>query len=132
MPLELVGGSDDDLPALGSDRHHEARLPGTARQPPPGLDLAAYRVIHEALTNVLKHAPGARATVAIRYRPGGIDVEVLSAARRPATGELTRGQGLHGMAERVALYDGRFEAGWVDDAFRVSARFPVDEPRADA
>jgi signal transduction histidine kinase len=105
---------------------------GTARQPSPGLDLAAYRVVQEALTNVLKHAPGARATVAIRYRPGGIDLEVLSAARRPATGELTRGQGLHGMAERVALYDGRFEAGWVDDAFRVSARFPVDEPRADA
>jgi signal transduction histidine kinase len=108
---------------------------GAAQRPPAGLDLAAYRVIQEALTNVVKHAPGALATVTIRYRPSGIDVEVFCAAQRPAAGEPASGQGLRGMAERVALYDGRFEAGWVDDGFRVNARFPVDEPeptRADA
>jgi signal transduction histidine kinase len=104
-------------------------IEGAARQLPAGLDLAAYRVIQEALTNVMKHAPGARATVRIRYLPSGIDVEVFSVAQRPADGEPTSGgQGLRGMAERVALYDGRFEAGWVDDGFRVNARFPVDEP----
>jgi len=100
---------------------------GAVRRPPPGLDLAAYRVVQEALTNVVKHAPGARTTVVIRYLPSGIELEVRSAARRPAE-ELTPGQGLRGMAERVALYDGRFEAGWVDDGFRVSARLPVDDP----
>ena len=112
-------------------------IEGAARQPPAGLDLAAYRVIQESLTNVVKHAPGAGATVTIRYRPSGIDVEVLNAGGRPPDGEPTRGQGLRGMAERVALYDGQFEAGWVDDGYRVNARFPFDfdeaEPtRADA
>jgi signal transduction histidine kinase len=104
-------------------------IEGAARRPSVGLDLAAYRVIQEALTNVVKHAPGARAAVTIGYRPGDIDVEVRSTGRRPVdAGEPTPGQGLRGMAERVALYDGRFEAGWVDDGFRVGARFPVDEP----
>jgi signal transduction histidine kinase len=112
---------------------------GAAAGPlPAGLDLAAYRVIQEALTNVVKHAPGARATLAIRHRPDGVEVEVRSAGRGPAGGpgdEPVPGQGLRGMAERVALYDGRFEAGWVDGGFRVSARFPLDAPqptRADA
>jgi signal transduction histidine kinase len=109
---------------------------GAARPLPVGLELAAYRVIQEALTNVVKHAPGAGATVVVRHRPGGVEVEVNSAGRAPgAGGEPPRGQGLRGMAERVALYDGSFEAGWVEEGFRVSARFPVGTPeptRADA
>lgn len=108
---------------------------GVARRPAAGLDLAAYRVIQEALTNVVKHAPGSAATVVVRYRPDGIDVEVSNAGLRPVAGEPAPGQGLRGMAERVALYDGRFEAGWVGEGFRVSARFPVSDPeptRADA
>lgn len=98
---------------------------GTVRQPPPGLDLAAYRVIQEALTNVVKHAPGTRATVTIRYQPDGVDVSVVNAGT--LGDDPTPGQGLRGMAERVALYDGHFEAGWGADGFRVSARFPVDK-----
>ena len=59
---------------------------GPVRPPLPGLDLAAYRVIQEALPNVVKHAPEARTAVAVRYRPGGLDVAVLSAGSRPADG----------------------------------------------
>lgn len=102
-------------------------IEGAARRPAAGLDLAIYRVIQEALTNVVKHAPGAAAKVAIRYLPDDIDVEVFNAGHRPGAGEPPPGQGLRGMAERVALYDGRFGAGWVDDGFRVSVRFPVSD-----
>jgi signal transduction histidine kinase len=89
---------------------------------PAGLDLAAYRVIQEALTNVVKHAPGARAQVTIRHLRGSLEIEVRNPGR-PAD-PVTHGQGLRGMAERVALYDGRFDAGPDRDGFRVSARFP--------
>jgi signal transduction histidine kinase len=96
---------------------------GPVRQLPAGLDLAAYRVVQEALTNVVKHAPGARASVVIRYRPEWMEIEVRNAGRRPA-GAVTPGQGLRGMAERVALYDGRLEIAGDEDGFRVAARFP--------
>jgi signal transduction histidine kinase len=109
---------------------------GPARDVPAGLGLAAYRVVQEALTNVVKHARGARTSVAIRYRPDAVEVEVRSAGRPPTgepaprgqglRGQGLRGQGLRGMAERVALYDGRFEAGWTADGFRVWAYFPVE------
>jgi signal transduction histidine kinase len=97
----------------------EGRVP----QLPPGLDLAAYRVVQEALTNVVKHAPGARASVVIRYQPEWIEIEVRNAGRLPA-GTVAPGQGLRGMAERVALYDGRLEIAGEERSFRVAARFP--------
>jgi signal transduction histidine kinase len=97
---------------------------GTSRPLPAGLDLAAYRVVQEALTNVVKHAPGARAQVTIRHRPDSLEIEVRNPGR-PA-GPIAPGQGLHGMAERVALYDGQFDAGPDGDGFRVSARFPLE------
>jgi signal transduction histidine kinase len=104
---------------------------GPVRPPLPGLDLAAYRVIQEALTNVVKHAPGARAAVTVRYRPDGLDVTVSNAGGpAPDGAEPPPGQGLRGMAERVALYDGRLETGRVADGFRVAASFPVEEPVA--
>jgi signal transduction histidine kinase len=98
---------------------------GTGRPLPAGLDLAAYRVVQEALTNVAKHAPGARASVTVRRRPDALEIEVRNAGR--VMGAVVPGQGLRGMAERVALYDGRFEAGGGEDGFLVSARFPVAE-----
>lgn len=97
----------------------EGRVP----QLPAGLDLAAYRVVQEALTNVVKHAPGARASVVIRYQPEWLEIEVRNAGR-PPTGTLAPGQGLRGMAERVALYDGRLEIAGEERSFRVAARFP--------
>lgn len=96
---------------------------GVARRLPAGLDLAAYRVIQEALTNVVKHAAGARASVTIRYQPEWIEVEVRNAGHRPSE-PLTPGLGLRGMAERVALYGGQLDIGADGHEFRVKARFP--------
>src|SRR5690606_30134002 len=98
---------------------------GTGPALPAGLDLAAYRIIQEALTNVVKHAPGARASVAVRRPPGELTIEVRNPASVP--GPIVPGQGLRGMAERVALYDGRFRAGPHAGGFRVYARFPVGD-----
>jgi signal transduction histidine kinase len=98
---------------------------------PPILDQAAYRIIQEALTNVLKHAgPGASATVSLRYDRMSIELEVVDDG--PGTignvGVGTR-RGLIGMRERVELFGGRFSAGPIDEGgFRVFARLPLGSP----
>lgn len=101
---------------------------GVAPDLPPGLDLAVYRVVQEALTNVVKHAPSTNATVVVGHTPGALRVEVRNATPDPIT-HVEPGQGLRGMAERVALYDGVLDTGADGSTFRVSARFPVgDQP----
>jgi signal transduction histidine kinase len=97
---------------------------GEVRALPPGLDLAAYRVVQEALTNVVKHAPATRASVTVSYQPDALLLEIHNAG--PVPGPVQPGQGIRGMAERVALYDGRLDAGPRPDGFRVSASFPLD------
>ncbi|WP_112468712.1 sensor histidine kinase [Streptomyces triticisoli] len=95
------------------------RVEGTPRPLPPGIELCAYRVVQESLTNVLKHAPGAEAVVELRYEPGGLLVtvtddgggagragEVIS-DRNPPRG----GHGLMGMHERAKLYGGSLTVG---------------------
>lgn len=124
-----------DLPQL-VDQVAEAGVPvtltteGEARGLPAGLDLAAYRVVQEALTNVAKHAPGARATVTIRRADDALEIEVRNRGR--VATPIRPGQGMRGMAERVALYEGRFDAGPCTDGFRVTARFPMAAPEAGA
>jgi signal transduction histidine kinase len=104
---------------------------GEARPLPPGLDLAAYRVVQEALTNVVKHAPAARASVTVSYLPDALHLEIHNAGPVPA-GPVVPGQGMRGMGERVALYDGQLDAGPRPDGFRVHARFPLETPEAGA
>jgi signal transduction histidine kinase len=90
---------------------------------PPGIDLCAYRIVQEALTNSLKHAGPARASVAVRYAPRTLELEVRdTGAGAPAGGG---GHGLVGMRERVALYGGELEAGPCDGGFGVRARLPL-------
>ncbi|WBB67262.1 histidine kinase [Micromonospora sp. WMMD812] len=93
---------------------------------PSEVDLAAYRIVQEALTNVIRHAgvPGCRITV--EQRPDELTVEVVDDGRGgPVGGE---GHGIVGMRERVALLDGRFHAGpRPDGGFRVAARLPLAE-----
>ncbi|HSC91886.1 MAG TPA: sensor histidine kinase [Gaiellaceae bacterium] len=91
-----------------------------------GLDLSAYRVVQEALTNVIKHAGPARATVVVRYEPDAIALEIANDGRGNGEGEGAR-QGLAGMRERVAFYGGTLEAGSVDGGrgYAVRARIPV-------
>jgi signal transduction histidine kinase len=92
---------------------------------PPGVDLAAYRIVQEALTNALKHAGTAHATVAIGYEAGAIALTVIdNGAGANANGNS--GHGLLGMRERVVLYGGTLETGaGADGGFRVHAVLPV-------
>jgi signal transduction histidine kinase len=107
---------------------------------PPGIDLSAYRIIQEALTNVIKHAHCPAADVLISYRPGSLTVEVTDHGRRipagqghgvPArqpSGRNGGGHGIIGMRERVAVFGGDFTAGpGPDGGFGVRARFPIPE-----
>jgi signal transduction histidine kinase len=104
----------DDLPTLVA-QVRDAGLPvelhveGERLELPVGLELSAYRIVQEALTNALKHANGAQATVRVRYDRDALELEIVDdgAGAQPAT---SSGHGLVGMRERVALYGGRFEA----------------------
>ena len=104
-------------------------IDGEARALPAGIDLAAYRILQEALTNVRKYAPGSRADVRIRYGSEDIEIEVRNDAANsgaePASAE-EGGYGLIGMRERVALYGGALETGPLPEGgFRVKARLPL-------
>jgi signal transduction histidine kinase len=91
---------------------------------PPGLDLAAYRVVQEALTNVVKHVGPTRVRVSLEHRPDALVIEVVDdGPSRPAT--LPGGHGLLGMSERVSLYGGTLLAEPHGEGFRVLARLPV-------
>ena len=96
---------------------------------PSGLDLAVYRVVQEALTNVAKHAPGAATSLAVRLRDGEVVVTVTNAAgAAPVHAPVGAGQGLVGMRQRVELYGGSLFAGPTDDgAFAVTATFLLDD-----
>jgi signal transduction histidine kinase len=133
---------DEDLaPAPGLDaltslaaRVRDAGLPvdlvvrGARPAVPAGVDLAAYRIAQEALTNVLKHAGRAQASVVVEYHDDSVHLEVLDDGRGAAGGRLRHGgttgsgQGLAGMRERAALYDGEVDAGpRPGGGFRVAA-----------
>lgn len=102
----------------------EVEIRGTPRDLPAGVDLSAYRILQEALTNVLKHAGEARARVVVAYAPNAIELEVVDDGRAQAHGH---GHGLVGMRERVMLYGGTLEAGPGEDrGYRVRARLPLD------
>jgi signal transduction histidine kinase len=94
---------------------------GTPRDLPPGIDVALYRLAQEALTNVLKHARGARAGVLLRYTDDAVELSVRDDGRAAVPGSR-QGHGLIGMRERVALYGGTLAAGpregrgWAVDA----------------
>jgi hypothetical protein len=111
----------------------ELAVEGCPRALSPGVELSCYRIIDEALTNVARHAPGAPARVVLRYRPGGLDIEVANgpspggprpAAPRPASG----GRGVRGMRERAELYGGRLDAGpYPGGGFAVTAAIPCPQ-----
>jgi signal transduction histidine kinase len=91
----------------------------------PGPSLAAYRIVQEALTNVLKHARATRADVRVGIAGDSLEVEVVDDGRGPAL-RRRRGHGLIGMHERVTLYGGTLEAGRrAGGGFTVRARFPL-------
>jgi len=109
-----------------------AQVIGEPRTLPTAVDLAAYRVVQEALTNALRHGGGtATATVVIGYGPTEVTVQVADTGRGASVEELAAGdgQGLTGMRERVTALGGLLEAGpRPGGGFRVYARLPA-EPR---
>ena len=107
----------------------ELRIEGEAEPLPPGVDLSAYRIVQEALTNALKHAGPARAWVKIHYGDDEVELEVSDDGRGTGRGGGS-GQGLIGMHERVAFYGGVLESGNRDDGgYVVRARLPLDSDR---
>ena len=101
---------------------------------PPGVDLVAFRVVQESLTNVRKHAPGAPTRVLLRYGPKTLELEVVNEATISAAhtdGGGRGGHGLVGMRERVRLFDGSFDAQPAPHGgFRVHASLPLTEELA--
>jgi signal transduction histidine kinase len=112
----------------------EAGLPvqvaveGEAVELPPGVDLSAYRIVQEALTNTLKHAGPATAQVVVRYHPADLELEISDNGHGGASTDGS-GQGLIGMRERVALYGGQFMCGQgAEGGYLVRARLPTGGP----
>jgi signal transduction histidine kinase len=106
----------------------DLQVEGQPVELPPGIDLAAFRIVQEALTNTLRHAGPAKAHVRVRYDPSELELSVTNDGKPYANGD-EGGYGLVGMRERVALYGGKIEAGPVDGGYRVSARLPLETAR---
>ncbi|MFE0632128.1 sensor histidine kinase [Streptomyces sp. NPDC058864] len=124
----------------------EVRVSGEPRPLPQGIDVTAYRIVQEALTNALRHGDGGKAEVTVRYAERALRVEVLNtgpsvlngtgtgtgagsgAGARPRGREGT-GRGLLGLRERVAVYGGDLDARRrLGGGYRVRARIPLDRP----
>jgi signal transduction histidine kinase len=104
----------------------DVREEGDRRPLPAGLDLSAYRVVQEALTNTLKHSGSNSARVLVRFGADALDVEVKDrGGRTPREIGANGGKGVVGMRERVALFGGALEAGPADGGFSVRATFPL-------
>ncbi|MFI6207455.1 sensor histidine kinase [Streptomyces sp. NPDC051041] len=122
----------DRLPALVENTRAAGltvttEITGERRPLPPAVELSAYRIVQEALSNVLRHAPGATAHVALAYGPRELRVEVVNTrpgrAAPPSSGA---GHGLLGMRERAAMLGGSLTAGpGADGGYRVRALLPV-------
>ena len=127
----------NDVPAL-VEQSRRAGLPVTftgitgtmARPLPQGAELAAYRTVQEALTNALKHSPGAATTVTIHWGDEGLELRVENEPVSPAAAQhIARpvpgsGNGLRGMSERIALYHGTLTYGPHDGGWLVEAALP--------
>lgn len=84
---------------------------GTPRPLPPGVQLSAFRIVQEALNNVMRHAPGAAAHVTVTYTSDALEVAITNDAGRASPASDHQGHGLLGMRERVMMLGGRFDAG---------------------
>jgi signal transduction histidine kinase len=121
-------GQVDELVAQARDAGIDVELvtvgdPGTLS---PGIDLTAFRILQESLTNIAKHATDARAVATIRHTPDCLEIEVVDDGST-RDGGSGRGLGLVGMRERVGVYGGSLIAGGRRDrpGFRVLARIPL-------
>jgi signal transduction histidine kinase len=101
---------------------------GPPRPLSPGVELSSYRIVAEALANVARHAPGAPATVLVRYRPAALDIEIRNGAAAHPAQPGSGGRGVQGMRERAELYGGELAAGArPGGGFAVTATIPIPE-----
>jgi signal transduction histidine kinase len=111
--VEAVRGLVEDVRTSGLDV--DLLVEGEPRPMPAGPQLAAYRIVQESLTNVLKHAgPASRAWVRLQWRPDALELSVLDDGRGASAAMVApdgSGQGLRGMRERAVLHGGRLDAG---------------------
>jgi signal transduction histidine kinase len=122
--LGQLGDLMDRVRAAGTPVTLDVR--GEVRDLPPGVELTAYRVVQESLTNALKHAPGAPVHVRVDYGGDSVQVSVTDDGARVPEAAESGGRGMVGMRERVALYDGELVAGpRAEGGFAVSARLPA-------
>lgn len=122
----------DELAAQlrGAGLDVDLRLEADVGDLPPGRALAAFRVVQEALTNVLKHAPAARVQVTVRRSAGELEIDVVDDGESSARDPWSHGgYGLVAMRERVTMYGGTLDAGpRPEGGFAVSARLPTGAP----
>jgi signal transduction histidine kinase len=150
MGLLTMGSDDPDLsvdeqlsPAPGisqvdglAARFRDTGVPvaltvtGTPVTVSAGIELAVYRVVQEALTNIMKHAVGSQVRIAIDYGPASLQVEVTDTGGSSTPSARTgTGRGLIGLEERIAVYGGTFEADFLPaGGYRVYAVIPTDAP----
>jgi signal transduction histidine kinase len=120
-----------DLPTLMTQVREaglpvEFRVDGESRELPVGIELSAYRIVQEALTNALKHAGGAHAAVSVRYGPDSLELEIADDGAGTAADVPGGGHGLAGIRERVTLYGGKFDASARrDGGFAVRVLLPL-------
>jgi signal transduction histidine kinase len=107
------------------------RREGPEASLPAGVDLSAYRIVQEALTNTLRHARATRAEVTVRYDSDAVEVDIRDDGRAaPADDGESGGHGLVGMRERAALLGGTLDAGPLPGGgYRVHARLPREDGR---
>ena len=123
----------DRLPALivnarGAGLNAELKSQGEARPVAPAVELSAYRIAQEALTNAAKHGGRCRVLVALRWSPAALEVEVVDDGAAQQNGVGT-GRGLIGMRERATMVGGRLEVGpRPTGGYRVWARLPLEPP----
>jgi signal transduction histidine kinase len=121
--LEQIAVLVEQARAAGTEV--DLTVSGDSRSLPPGVDLSAYRIVQEALTNALKHAPGARLHLLVGYEEASVVVEVVDDGPGDRGG-VSRGHGLIGMRERVELFGGTLQVGTRSEGgFGVCARLPL-------
>jgi signal transduction histidine kinase len=104
----------------------DLRIEGDPRALPPGVDLSAYRIVQEALTNALKHAGPARARVTVTYAPDQLELEICDDGSGASTRADGGGHGLVGMRERVAVFGGVLEANRrLEGGYQLRATLPL-------
>ena len=103
----------------------ELRIEGERRRLAPGVELSAFRIVQEALTNILKHAGGAHAFVALRFEAAELEIEVRDEGGGDHAPGPGTGHGLLGIRERVALLGGRVDVGPTGDGYAVRAWLPA-------